>query len=65
MASLIDRPLPQIGWPDHQMCGTRTDFVITAGAPIDLGGVRGGNRPDLVVVAVRAGLDPPSGRQWR
>ena len=45
-------PEHRIGRPDHQMCGTGTDFVITAGATVGLD--RAGRRDgtDFVLVAV-------------
>ena len=44
--------------PDHHMRSAGTDFVVAAGATIDLDGPRAGYRDHFVVMSVRSLLDP-------
>lgn len=58
MASVIGRLLATVGGPYHQMCCPGADFMVAAGTAIRLRRARARDRPNLVLVTVRTGLDP-------
>ncbi len=63
VASVVDRLLTEVGRPHHQMRCARPDLVITARAPIGLGGPGRRDGPDLVARTRRPGLDPAGRRR--
>jgi len=58
MPSVIDGHLTEIGQPHHDVGCADAYFMITARAAIGLERSRAGYRPHLVVVSIRAHLDP-------
>jgi hypothetical protein len=58
MPPVLDGVFTEAGLPHNEMGCARADFVIAAGAPIRLRGPEGRNRPDFVLIAVGADLDP-------
>ena len=63
MPPVIDGHFTEVGQPHHHMRCTDAYFMIAAGAAIGFQRTCTGYRPHLVVVPVRARLDPPRGGQ--
>jgi hypothetical protein len=65
MPSVVNGHLADISQPHHHMRCTRTYFVITSRAAVDLQRAGGGNRPHLILISVRPCLDTTRRRQRR
>jgi hypothetical protein len=57
MPPVVDGHLTEIGQPHHDMGCADAYFMITARAAIGFERPRGGYRPHLVVMSIRARLD--------